>query len=350
MGVKEVDFVEERNFVDRKQTEIVNYRFRNYAWGVLSYNLLVILWGAYVRATGSGAGCGRHWPTCNGTVIPREPELETIIEFTHRVTSALAGILVIVLLIWAFRAYVKGHPVRKSSVVSLVFILTEGAVGAGLVLLELVAQNDSVARAYWMAAHLANTFLLLGALTLTAWWATTVAPTVTDAGLRLRERGRELWLLAVALLLIMIVSAAGAVTALGDTLFPAGSLAEGVARDFSATAHFLERLRVWHPLLAIVSAIYIFTMLGLVMQGHASPAVKRFSRLVQLLVAGQVAAGFVNLLLLAPVWMQLVHLLLADGVWMSLVLLAAAVVAEEVPATALESAPAARPAASQGTD
>ena len=328
----------------------VNNRFRNYAWGVLGFNLLVILWGAYVRATGSGAGCGRHWPTCNGTIIPREPEIETMIEFTHRLTSGFAGILVIALLIWAFRAYRKGHPVRKSSVFTFIFIVTEGAVGAGLVLLELVAHNDSVARAYWMAAHLANTFLLLGALTLTAWWATTLAPTVKGRGLHLREQGRTVWLLALALFLIMIVSAAGAVTALGDTLFPAGTLAEGVARDFSPTAHFLERLRVWHPLLAILSAIYIFTTLGLLGESHSGQAVKRFTRLVQLLVAGQIAAGFVNLLLLAPVWMQLVHLFLADSVWIGLVLLTAEVVAETVPAAAADTLAAPSPAPSGSAD
>jgi heme A synthase len=266
------------------------------------------------------------------------------------VTSGLAGVLVIALLIWAFRAYAKGHPVRKSSVFSLIFILTEGAVGAGLVLLELVADNDSIARAYWMAAHLANTFILIGALTLTAWWATTLAPDFQGPVLRLRRHRREVWLLAVALLLIMIVSAAGAVTALGDTLFPAGSLAEGVARDFSPTAHFLERLRIWHPLLAILSSLYIFAVLGLIGQAQGGGNVPRFIRLVQLLVAGQIAAGFVNLLLLAPVWMQLVHLFLADSVWISLVLLGAEVVAETVPDSAAEGVPRTQPAASGSAD
>ncbi|MEZ4640810.1 MAG: COX15/CtaA family protein [Caldilineaceae bacterium] len=47
-----------------------------YSWGVLFYNLLVIMWGAYVRATGSGAGCGRHWPVCNGEVIPAPNRLK----------------------------------------------------------------------------------------------------------------------------------------------------------------------------------------------------------------------------------------------------------------------------------
>ncbi|HSM57361.1 MAG TPA: COX15/CtaA family protein [Candidatus Sulfomarinibacteraceae bacterium] len=297
--------------------------FAKYAWGVLGYNILVILWGAYVRATGSGAGCGRHWPLCNGEVVPRAPEIETIIEYVHRTSSAFAGVLVIILLVWAFRAYGKGHAVRKAAVFSLIFIITEGLVGAGLVLLEWVGDDDSVGRAVTMALHLSNTFLLLGALGLTAWWATTMDDDDYRAPLQLRGQGRRAWLLGVGLLLIMVVSAAGAVTALGDTLFPSETLAEGVARDFSPTAHFLERLRVWHPLLAVLTALYLFTTLGLVQAQRGDERTRRLVRLVQLLLVAQLAAGAINLILLAPVFMQLLHLLLADAVWLALVFLSA---------------------------
>ncbi|MFW5942938.1 MAG: COX15/CtaA family protein [Chloroflexota bacterium] len=297
--------------------------FAKYAWGVLGYNILVILWGAYVRATGSGAGCGRHWPLCNGAVVPRAPEIETIIEYVHRASSGLAGVLVIILLVWAFRAYGKGHVVRKAALFSLVFIIVEGLVGAGLVLLEWVADDDSVGRAVTMALHLSNTFLLLGALGLTAWWATIMDDDDYRAPLQLEGQGRRAWLLGVGLLLVMVVSAAGAVTALGDTLFPSNTLAEGVARDFSPTAHFLERLRVWHPLLAVLTALYLFTTLGLVQAQRGDERTRRLVRVVQLLLVAQLAAGAVNLILLAPVFMQLLHLLLADAVWLALVFLGA---------------------------
>lgn len=304
-------------------------RFRNYAWAVLGYNILVILWGAYVRATGSGAGCGRHWPLCNGVVVPRAPEIETIIEFAHRLTSGLAGVLVLILLVWAWRTYRPGHAVRRAAAFSLIFIITEGLVGAGLVLREWVAGDASVGRAVMMAIHQSNTFLLLGALTLTAWWAGRLEVDDVRWPLQLRGQGLRVWVLGVALLLVLLVSAAGAVTALGDTLFPSETLTEGVARDFSPTAHFLERLRVWHPLLAVLTAIYMFTMLGLLHTARFDKSrydshVKRRTRLVQVIVAVQLLAGVVNLLLLAPVWMQIVHLLLADSVWVSLVLAGAA--------------------------
>lgn len=301
-----------------------NRRFATYAWGVLAYNVLVILWGAYVRATGSGAGCGRHWPLCNGVVVPRAPQMETLIEYTHRASSGLAGVLVIILLVWAWRRFPRDHAVRRAAALSLLFIVTEGLVGAALVLREWVAYDDSVERAVIMAVHLTNTFLLLGALTMTGWWATTLSAADTGKRLHFHKKGAKSGLLGIALLLITVVSAAGAVTALGDTLFPAGTLSEGVARDFSPTAHFLERLRIWHPILAVFSALYIFTVLGLLLEENPTAHVKGLTRLAQLLVAGQIAAGVVNLLLLAPVAMQLLHLFLADAIWISLVLLSVA--------------------------
>ena len=79
--------------------------FAAYAWAVLGFNLLVILWGAFVRATGSGAGCGSHWPLCNGEVLPRAPALATLIEFSHRLTSGVALLLVIGLVVGAWRGF-----------------------------------------------------------------------------------------------------------------------------------------------------------------------------------------------------------------------------------------------------
>ncbi len=192
-------------------------RFAWYAWGVLAYNILVILWGAFVRASGSGAGCGSHWPTCNGEVIHWPEQTETLIEFTHRLTSGLALILIVGLLVWAFRSYPKGHPVRVGAVLSFIFILTEALIGAGLVLFGWVDENASAARAVAIAIHLVNTFILLAVLTLTAWWA-------SPGGKPLQLKNS--WLngaLGLGFLAILGVGATGAVIALGDTLFPAAS-------------------------------------------------------------------------------------------------------------------------------
>lgn len=292
---------------------------RRVAWGVVTYNLAVILWGAFVRATGSGAGCGSHWPTCNGEVLPRDPSVATLIELTHRVTSGLAFLMVLALMIAALRARPAGHPMRRAAVASFVFMVLEAAVGAGLVLLELVADNPSMARAGWMAVHLVNTFLLVACLALTAWWANPEA-----RGAQLRGRGTIAMLLGLATLATIAVGVTGAVTALGDTLFPAESLAEGIRADLSPTAHVLVRLRVWHPVTAVLAGLYTLGAAGLTALLRPEPAVRRLATAVVTLVLAQLAGGFLNLLLLAPTWMQLVHLLMADLLWIALVVLSAA--------------------------
>lgn len=305
-------------------------RFARYAWLVLVYNLLVILWGAYVRATGSGAGCGSHWPLCNGEVVPRAPQVETIIEFTHRLMSGLALISVVILVIWAFRAYPRRHAVRYGAAASGVFIVIESLLGAGLVLLGLVADNESTARAISMSLHLANTLLLVAAITLTAWWASGIS------SIRLDSSKGIVLALRVGLLLSIVLGISGAVTALGDTLYPSNTLIEGLRQDFDPTTSVLIRLRVWHPLIAIGVGIYLIFVSRLLRtrQSSESPSsatVSRLGRLLEILIIIQLAAGFVNVLLLAPVWMQLLHLLLADLVWIALVLLSASVSAIAVP-------------------
>ena len=135
-------------------------KFAKYVWFVLVFNLLVIMWGAYVRATSSGAGCGSHWPLCNGIILPRSEQIETMIEFVHRLSSGTAFLLVVGMLIWAWRIYPPGNVVRKAAVFSMVFMITEALVGAGLVLFDLVADNVSTARAFTISVHLVNTFIL----------------------------------------------------------------------------------------------------------------------------------------------------------------------------------------------
>lgn len=294
-------------------------RRAGYAWGVLAFNLAVILWGAYVRATGSGAGCGSHWPLCNGQVIPRAPRIETVIEFSHRLSSGLAFLLVVGLVVWAYRAYPKKHHVRLGAGFSMLFMITEALVGAGLVLFELVAGNTSMARAMVMAVHLMNTFLLLGALTLTAWWVSGGKP------FRLKGQGVAGWLLGIGFVAMLILGASGGVTALGDTLFPARSLAEGLQQKFSPTAHILVRLRLFHPLIAVGVGIYLILAAAICYRMRPAALTQHLARLLGGLYLVQLVAGALNVVLLAPVWMQLVHLLLSDGVWIVLVILASSV-------------------------
>src|SRR5579863_1160557 len=288
-------------------------RFRLFAWSVLAYNLAVILWGALVRATGSGAGCGGHWPLCNGDVVPEISRSATAIEFTHRVMSGAALMAVVALFGWAWKALPRRHAARRWAAWSLVFICSEALIGAALVLLGHVAGNESVGRVYSLAAHLVNTFLLLACLALTAWRSTEP----DSAG-----RGRHQWRLTIALAAVIVVAVAGAITALGDTLFPARSLAQGVADDFAATANFLVRLRVIHPMLAVLAGVYLAALAAPEYRARRAPRLRALSGWLLGLVVTEMIAGGISVVLWAPVWMQLIHLLAADLVWIALVLFA----------------------------
>jgi heme A synthase len=260
---------------------------------------------------------------CNGQVIPRSPSVETLIEYSHRLTSGIALLLVVGLAIAAFRTFPKRHIVRRGAAFSLFFIITEALVGAGLVLFSLVADNASIARALFMSVHLANTFLLVAALTLTAWWASGGRP------MQLRGQGSILWLLLLGCAATLMLGVSGAVTALGDTLFPSGSLGQGLSDDFSPTAHFLIRLRIFHPAIAFGTAVYLVVLGALARVARPSSDTRRFSRALAALFVTQLAVGSLNVVLLAPIPMQLIHLLLADIVWIVLILLTAATLAEQ---------------------
>ena len=287
-------------------------RVRSLAWAALAINVAVILWGAVVRATGSGAGCGNHWPLCNGDVLPPDPSITTLIEFSHRLSSGVALIATAVLAFQSWRAYPSGHRVRLGAGLASATIVIESLLGAGLVLLDMVAQNRSLARGWWVGGHLVNTLALLSAFTAAAVWASgTARPRLPD-----QVSGRRL-LVAVLLAMAMmaVTGATGAITALGDTLFPAASLAEGMAQKAMADAHPFVRMRYWHPAVAVAAAL----ALGLACRAFAEASPSRRGRHladgVALACLVQLAIGALNVALLAPVWMQLVHLAMADAIW-----------------------------------
>jgi cytochrome c oxidase assembly protein subunit 15 len=288
-----------------------------FGWAVVGYNVLVILWGALVRATGSGAGCGNHWPLCNGEVIPLAPRIDTIIEFTHRCMTGGSTFLVLGLLVWTFRGTVKGQAARVMAVASMVLLLNEAFLGALLVKLGYVTGNQSMGRVVVLSIHLSNTLLLLAALTLTA--------RLLGTGQRWRElrvRGVKRAWAGLGLAATLVVGVSGSLAALGDTLFPASSLRAAFAQDFAVGSPWLLRLRGVHPASAVIAAVFVLWLVGQARRAGAG----RLAGLVVGLLVFQFGLGVADVLLLAPVWMQIVHLLGADVYWVSLVALAAAVV------------------------
>jgi heme A synthase len=296
---------------------MTNKRFERYVWVILAYTMVVILWGAFVRATGSGAGCGNHWPLCNGEVIPREPMIETIIEISHRITSGFLLILIAAMVFIGFRTYPKGHIVRKGAVATLVFVIIEALIGAFIVLYELVADNASMARAYSMSLHLVNTLLLLAAIILTGLWVRGVRPPTLNV-----PRAAKIWTV-IGVLMMMLLGASGGIAALGDTLFPAVTFAEGLKQELDPTSNLLLRLRVAHPAIAVGTGLVMVMVAQAFAAMRQNVATKRLAWLLYGTYGLQLLLGTLNVILLAPVWLQLVHLLLSDVIWFAFVALAA---------------------------
>jgi cytochrome c oxidase assembly protein subunit 15 len=283
---------------------------RGYAWGVLVYNIAAILWGTTVRATGSGAGCGDSWPLCNGSAT-----VARIIEFTHRASSGIALIAVIVLAVWTWHGTVKRHLARAAAIASLIFIFIEALLGALLVLLGMTAQNDSPARAAYLSLHLTNTLLMLAALALTAHFLA-------------RKRGymrggveiRGAWLASAGLIAVILTGVTGALAALADTLHPATNLWRALALDFSAHSSWMVRIRWAHPVMSLIAGLFL---LEIILLGTRSKANHRLAAGLTGLLLLQYALGVADLTLLTPLFMQILHLLGADLLWITLVVLVA---------------------------
>jgi cytochrome c oxidase assembly protein subunit 15 len=301
---------------------------QRFAWGVLVYFIAVILWGGLVRATGSGAGCGDHWPLCNGTVMQHSARIDTMIEFTHRITSGISFFSVVALLVWTFAATVRGHLARAAVVAAVAFTVVEAALGAFLVKLGLTAQSRSPLRAPYLALHLTNTLLLLAALTLTAHFLGRRAGFKGD---KVRMTAPFVGIASVAI--VLVVGVTGSLAALGDTLFPASSLSAAFAQDFSSASEWLVRWRWTHPTVAFLASVFLIWLLVRAARRRSQWDNRALSALVLILLALQYVLGILDVAFLAPVWLQILHLLGADVLWAAIVVLAARLTVEPIEAS-----------------
>jgi len=295
-------------------TKHISHALVRFAWFAVAYNILVILWGGLVRATGSGAGCGNHWPLCNGQVVPLSPRVDTVIEFTHRCMTGGAAFVVVGLLVWTFRSTIKGQAARAAAVAATVLLVNEAILGAVLVKLGYVTGNQSMGRVVVLSIHLSNTLLLLAALTLTAVLLKTGQLTRD-----LRFRGATAVWTLIGLIATITVGVSGSLAALGDTLFPSSSLRMAIEQDLAAGSPLLLRLRGLHPASALVAGAFVVWLLTRARRRGSD----RLTTVVLTLLGVQFVLGVLDVVLLAPVWMQIVHLLGADLYWVALVALSA---------------------------
>ena len=295
----------------------VSLALRRFAWFVLAYNVLVILWGGVVRATGSGAGCGDQWPLCAGAAIPQSPQFHTLVEFTHRLMSGGALIVIAALLIWTWRVTSKGHLARWTAAIALALVLNEAFLGALLV--TVAAHSASPATAvYLFSFHLTNTLLLVGTLALTAEFLTNARFRTT-----IKLRHGSLMFPTLGILATLLVGVSGSLVALGDTMYPSSSLLEAIREDFSPAAPLLLRLRWIHPASAFLAGVFIAWLLVRSFRSGVSSKTHTLGVAVLWTLIAQYLLGIFDVLGQQPTWLQILHLLGANVFWICLVLLTA---------------------------
>jgi cytochrome c oxidase assembly protein subunit 15 len=236
-------------------------------------------------------------------------------------TSGVALLMVATLAIWCWRATSNGNWARYSALLATAFLANEALLGAALVLLGHVAQDQSAGRTLFLCLHFGNTLLLLGMLALTAAWLQSGSGDFT-----LTLEHAEGGAVVVGLLAVLAIGMSGTMAALGDTLFPATSLRASVLQDFASDSPALLHFRLLHPVLAVIAGIYIIWVV--LRSASRSMGQSRAAMALIILLLTEIGIGILNVSLLAPVWLQILHLLVADTIWISLVLASAALVLE----------------------
>ena len=276
----------------------------------LVYLLFVICFGAYVRMTGSGAGCGNHWPLCNGEFVPRAPLWQTVIEFSHRLTSGGLVIFCLALCYFCIKIFPKKHLSRFFSFFYFFLLIVESLLGAFLVKFEHVAQNKSIYRGFSVSFHLINTFLLVFA-------AGGILYFVFSEKVQWKsDKRKEKGLLFLGAFLMIFVGLSGAITALGDTLFPATGVWDALLRSQSTAEHVFVRLRVYHPFLAIFTSLFLMS-LCFYLKDPRDRLSEKSAKMTTHFLGTQLFLGYMNVFFHAPYFLQLVHLLVAVLSWLS---------------------------------
>lgn len=278
------------------------------AWLALVGNALVILQGAFVRASGSGAGCGGHWPTCNGEVVPLNAGVHTLIEFTHRLLALTVLALGVWLVVRAWRLRKQQRGFSTFAFAAFYFLIMEALLGMITVVFGLTGDNHSLTRGVLVAVHLVNSLLLIGTLTGVVVFSRRNPPAWP---LRVGRQGALATVLGLGLVGMLVLIFSGGIAAMGNTMFPSASLKQGFAADFNPASHTLIRLRILHPLIAITVGTYLFVGLGLSWWLKPTPAARRTAQTLFGVYVAQLVVGTANLAFLAPMVLQLLHLTMA---------------------------------------
>ena len=287
-------------------------RYRRFVWGIVAFTVLVILSGDLVQATESGAGCGEHWPRCDGSLIPAIGDAHTAVEFTHRIVTAVLSISFIVMVVAARRLFGRGHLVWRTALWATGFLILEIFLGAALVLFGWVEADASWGRVIADGFHVINTFMLVGAVALVAHFAG------GNPGFRINPAARRDRYLLAAVAILILIAVSGTLNSLADTLY----FTDGVNVDETPIAALLVSIRGIHPAIAIGGGVIIFYLVHLA-AAHATGTTEKLALTIQGVIGLQFLVGIFNIVLLTPLETQIIHLTLADALWLLLLIFSA---------------------------
>ena len=281
---------------------------------MLWLTVAVVIGGALVRATDSGAGCGESWPICGGRLIPDIGTHHTAIEISHRLMTGLLGIVLVTLFLTVRRRFARTHRLRRAVSAAGILLIVESLLGASLVLFGWVEYDASIARLIVVPIHLVNTFLLVGSMTLVVYIAGGGRPFRVNLG-SIRNK-----LIATSLVVILVIGATGALNALADTLILSGHLRESSPGEVLVSEPVLRQVRTIHPFTAIIGGLILF-MLARYLTANAERRVRLLGSAVQGIIWLQFILGLLNVALEVPLEIQLVHLFVADVLWIAFVMI-----------------------------
>jgi heme a synthase len=267
-------------------------RFTRLAWTAATFTYLLIILGAIVRITGSGLGCGEHWPLCNGKLLP-PLDVPTMIEYGHRLAAAAVSVLVAGLAAYAWwlnRGAGSGEPFPpgRAPYVALGLLVVQVLLGAVTVALRLPP--------WTVILHLGTAMLLLATLIVIAKGSR------FTPGLRPGSLGLALGFVTV--LFGALTANLGAATAcLGFPLCNGQLLPAG---------NYLQQVQSTHRLLA-------YTLFGYVWW-WALRTKTRPVWYVAGIVTLQVAVAAAMILLALPQPLQAAHVAVGAAVWAALVI------------------------------
>ena len=302
--------------------------FQKLCLAILFFALFVILWGAWVRFSHSGDGCGAHWPLCHDQWVPYEGSQKTWMEWIHRASSGLFGLLVLSLTFFSFKYFPRKHKVRLYSIGVLFFTCTEALIGALLVLGSFTGQNASLMRVVILNTHLINSLLLIACLVF-CWRS--VTPVFQKISFQ-----------KIAFFggIFIFIASTGSIASLSNTLFPSTSLVQGFFMDWDfKNSPWIVQLRLLHPLMAVLlggmclyylsnrkktffqKIYFLLTYLFSFKSRHTFVLNLSKNLILAVLFLMGLFTGAITLFTLSPVLMKLIHLFIAYLIWIFIFLL-----------------------------